>query len=581
VSPALTLVGRPEPAGLLIRAAGCGPGRETTIDRASSQSRGQKREEQMSNVVKTSAATSVSTRSPPTPRVGTCLTVGAIESTGLMKSYPGVQALKGVNFAVAAGEVRALLGKNGAGKSTLVKILSGAEAPDAGALKVGGRAIDVFTPARANALGIATVHQELSLVPELSVAENILLGRWRSHRRGWFIDRQAVRREAAGVLAEFGAQIDPAAKVRKLSIAQQQLVEIARGLSFKPRVLILDEPTSSLPASEVEILLRTIRLLSDRGVAVIYVSHRMDEIQRIAHSVTVLRDGRHIDTLPIADAPTAEIVRLMTGEACTATPHKPAPRSPGNVALKVSGLATATKLRGLSFEVREGEIVGLAGLLGSGRTELLRAIYGLDPVAAGRIEIFGKEPADWSPRAMIRQGVGLAPEDRKKEGLALDMSISNNLVLSSMHKVVHRGMLSHRKQAQLSERAASRMSIRLASLSDPVRTLSGGNQQKVVLGKCLNADVKVFLLDEPTRGVDIEAKRQIYELLEQLAAQGTAVLVASSEMEELMLLCDRLLLMLDGEIVGERSVAQTDLAEVMAVAMGAARTDSRRVGRWT
>ncbi|MEH2540616.1 MULTISPECIES: sugar ABC transporter ATP-binding protein [unclassified Bradyrhizobium] len=531
----------------------------------------------MSSVVKTSAVTSISTRTPLAFRAETSLAVGAIESAGLRKSYPGVQALKGVNFAVAAGEVRALLGKNGAGKSTLVKILSGAEAPDAGTLKIGGRRIDIFAPGHANARGIATVHQELSLVPELSVAENILLGRWRSHRRGWFIDQPAVHREAAAVLAEFGAQIDPAAKVRKLSIAQQQLVEIARGLSFKPRVLILDEPTSSLPASEVEILLRTIGVLSDRGVAVVYVSHRMDEIQRIAHSVTVLRDGRHIDTLPIAAAPTAEIVRLMTGEASGATPRKRAQRPPGDIALKVRGLTTVTKLGGLSFEVRQGEIVGLAGLLGSGRTELLRAVYGLDPVATGRIEIFGKGAADRSPRAMIRRGVGLAPEDRKKEGLVLDMSISENLVLSSMQKIVHGvALLSYRRQSQLSQRAASRMSVKLASLLDPVRTLSGGNQQKVVLGKCLNADVKVLLLDEPTRGVDIEAKHQIYELLEQLAAQGTAVLVASSEMEELMLLCDRLLLMKDGKIVGERSVAQTDL---MAVVMGTTRTDSRRVGR--
>lgn len=494
----------------------------------------------------------------------------AIQATALVKSYPGVQALKGVNFTVAAGEVRALLGKNGAGKSTLVKIFSGVDTPDAGGLKIAGRTVELFTPGHAMALGVATVHQELSLVPELSVAENILLGRWRNHRRGWFIDHKALHREAAAVLAEFEVQLDPAAKVGKLSIAEQQLVEIARGLSFKPRVLILDEPTSSLPASEVETLLRAIRALSNRGVAVVYVSHRMDEIQRIAHSVTVMRDGRHIETLPIADAPTADIVRLMTGELGAAAQRQRAPRAPGNVALKVSGLSTATKLKGLSFEVREGEIVGLAGLLGSGRTELLRAVYGLDPVAAGRIEIFGKEPMDRSPRAMIRQGVGLAPEDRKKEGLVLDMSISKNLVLSSMHKVVQRAMLSHRKQAQLSEGAASRMAVKLASLSDPVRTLSGGNQQKVVLGKCFAAGVKVFLLDEPTRGVDIEAKRQIYGLLEQLAAQSTAVLVASSEMEELMLICDRLLLMKDGEIVGERSVAQTDLAEVMAVAMGGA-----------
>jgi ABC-type sugar transport system ATPase subunit len=495
----------------------------------------------------------------------------AIVATALRKSYPGVQALQDVDFRVAPGEVRALLGKNGAGKSTLVKILSGAEAPDAGALQLAGRMVDVFTPGHANALGVATVHQELSLVPELSVAENVLLGRWRDYRKGGFIDPSAMRRAAAAVLAEFGVPLDPAAKVSRLSIAQQQLVEIARGLSFRPRVLILDEPTSSLCTSEVEMLLKMVRTLSERGVAVIYVSHRMDEIQRVAHSVTVLRDGRHIATVPIAHAPTGLIVRRMTGAPDGAAPGRGAARATGRVALKVSGLCTAGKLRNLGFELREGEIVGLAGLLGSGRTELLRAIYGLDAIASGRIEVFGQQPRRRSPRAMIGHGVGLAPEDRKKQGLVLDMGIAHNLVLSCLRKVVQRGMLSHRRQVLLAQRSVTRLAVKLASLADPVRSLSGGNQQKVVLGKCINADVKVFLLDEPTRGVDIAAKQQIYELLRELAAQGTAVLVASSEMEELMLLCDRLLLMKDGAIVGEREVARTDLAEVMAIAMGGAR----------
>jgi len=402
------------------------------------------------------------------------------------------------------------------------------------------------------------------------VAENILLGRWRLHQRGWFIDQTAMRRKASKVLGELGVEIDPAAKVSKLSVAERQLVEIARGLSFGPRVLILDEPTSSLPAGEVEILLRSVRGLSRRGVAIVYVSHRMEEIQQIADSVTVLRDGEHVGTLPIAEAPTAEVVRLMTGEAKALTLRGGAQATHGDIALKVSGLTTAAKLRGASFELRQGEIVGLAGLLGSGRTELLRAIYGLDPVVAGRIEISGKAAIGRSPRAMIRQGVGLAPEDRKKEGLMLDMSISNNLVLASMHKVMRWAMLSNRKQASLARQAASRMSVKLARFSDPVRALSGGNQQKIVLGKCLNADVKIFLLDEPTRGVDIEAKHQIYSLLQQLTAQGAAILVASSEMEELMLICDRLLLIKDGKIIGEKDVARTDLAEVMAITMGAA-----------
>ena len=496
--------------------------------------------------------------------------VDAVAAKGVVKSYPGVQALKGVNFTVAAGEVRALLGKNGAGKSTLVKILSGAEAPDAGTLHVAGRAVEAFTPAHARALGVATVHQELSLVHGLSVAENMLLGRWNAHRRGMLIDRSSMRREAASVLAEFGLALDPAATVGRLSIAQQQLVEIARGLASRPRVLILDEPTSSLCAAEVELLLATVSALSQRGVAVIYVSHRMDEIQRVAHSVTVLRDGHHMATVPIADAPTGEIVRLMTGEAQGATEQRRSTSAKGRVALKVSGLGTRDKLHGVNLELRQGEIVGLAGLQGAGRTELLRAIYGLDRLSTGRIDVDGQPVRRPTPREMIRRGVGLAPEDRKKEGLVLDMGIAQNMVLSCLHKLVHRGVLSHRRQSQIARESAARLSVKLASLADPVRSLSGGNQQKVVLAKCLNAGVKVFLLDEPTRGVDIAAKGQIYALLRELSAQGIAVLLASSEMEELMLLCDRLLVMKDGAIVGERDVAGADLNELMATTMGGA-----------
>ena len=502
--------------------------------------------------------------------MSTILIAPALQATGLEKSYAGVQALRGVDFSVAAGEIRALLGKNGAGKSTLVNILCGAETPDAGTLAIAGQTVGMFAPARATALGVATVHQELSLVPELSVAENILLGRWHRHRRWGLVDLAGLRREAAGVLAGFGLDIDPAARVRSLSIAQQQMVEIARGLSRSPRVLILDEPTSSLPASEVEMLLQTLRRLAACGVAVIYVSHRMDEIPRIAHSVTVLRDGRHIETRPIVQAPTAEIVRLMTGKTGANVAARPdrIPRLPGRVALEVRGLSTPRKLKSVNLTLRAGEIVGLAGLLGAGRTELMRAIYGLDACSSGHIEIFGETPTDRSPRAMIRRGVGLAPEDRKKEGLVLALGISKNLVLSALHKVSRHGWLSRQREEHLSRQAATRMSLKAADLLDPVRTLSGGNQQKVVLGRCVNADVKVFLLDEPTRGVDVDAKHQIYALLEDLAEQGTAVLVASSEMEELMLFCDRLLLMKDGAIVAEREVAHTNLAEVMAITMG-------------
>lgn len=496
----------------------------------------------------------------------------AVQALGLRKSYPGVRALQGVDFAVAPGEIRALLGKNGAGKSTLVKILSGAERPDAGTLHVGGRPVATFSPRHASTMGVATVHQELSLVPELDVAENILLGRWQRFQRAGCIDRRALRREAAEVLQEFGVDLDPAAKVRQLSIAQQQLVEIARGLSLRPRVLILDEPTSSLCASEVDLLLAAVRALAARGVAIVYVSHRMDEIQRLAHGVTVLRDGQHIGSLPIARAPTTEIVRLMTGAATV--PGESAAAAPpagvGRVALAVRALHTQDKLRGVSLQLREGEIVGLAGLLGAGRTELLRAIYGLDATTQGEVEVFGQRAAPRSPRAMLGLGVGLAPEDRKREGLVLGMGIAQNLVLSSLHKVAPRGFLSQRRQTRLAQEAVTRVSIKAASLETPARSLSGGNQQKVVLGQCLVAGVRVLLLDEPTRGVDIAAKEQIYALLRTLAAQGCAVLVASSEPEELLAVCDRLLLMRDGAIAAERPVAGAQLDDILALAMGGA-----------
>ena len=421
----------------------------------------------------------------------------AVRAEGLEKSYPGVQALQSVSFSVSAGEVRALLGKNGAGKSTLVKILSGAVAPDAGRLEIGGRQMTNFTPAAASALGVATVYQELNLVPELSVAENILLGRWHEHSRGWLIRHQSMRAAANRILADFGVELDPAQRVSSLSIAGQQIVEIVRGLSRRPGVLILDEPTSSLATSEVDILLRTVRALAKRGVAIIYVSHRMEEIQQVADSVTVLRDGRHIATLPIAEAPTSKVVRLMTGEAAPLTHQRHTGRGSEAVALEARNLTTAAKLSGIDLTLRRGEIVGLAGLLGSGRTELLRALYGLDRLSAGTVEVNGESPRDSSPRGMIRIGVGFAPEDRKKEGLVLGMSISDNLVLASMEKVVRHIFLSRRRQSRLAGTMAIDLGVKFASLDDAVGTLSGGNQQKVVLGKSLAADVLVVVLHIP------------------------------------------------------------------------------------
>lgn len=482
------------------------------------------------------------------------------------KAYPGALALAGIDFSILAGEVRALVGRNGAGKSTLVKILAGVVRPDRGEIRLAGEVVHLTSPHAARDLGIGLVNQELAIVPELSVAENIYLGRWgdASGRRG-FVNRAVLEQKAAAQLSELGVELDPQAKAGRISIAHQQIVEIARALSFRPRVLILDEPTSSLPVTEVDHLLEMVKRLAARGVAIIYVSHRMDEIPRIAHSVTVLRDGRHVCTRPIGELNTAEIVRLMTGGETPSFVHSSRSGTDA-VALRVEGVFDE-KLSNVSFELRQGEIVGLAGLLGSGRTRLLRTIYGLSSPTAGKIVVMGRSDGRRSPADTIAAGVGFAPEDRKRQGLALNMSVSNNLVMSCPGKIQWAGFLSPRREDAIASRMINRLSIKVADPNRSVGTLSGGNQQKVVLGKCLSAGVKILLLDEPTRGVDIEAKNQIYDLLHTLAANGASILVASSEVEELFLMCHRLIIMAQGRIVATKRIDDISLEDAMQLAM--------------
>jgi ABC-type sugar transport system ATPase subunit len=499
---------------------------------------------------------------------------------GISKSYPGVRALQGLDFGLAPGEVRALLGRNGAGKSTLVKILSGALRPDAGRVRLDGEHVTLPNPAAAREHGIATVHQELSIVPGLSVAENLFLGRWRSaSTRGPLIRPNAMRLHAARHLDELGVTIDPAARAGTLSLAQQQAVEIARALSYGTRVLILDEPTSSLAAAEVDALLARVRRMAAAGLSVVYVSHRMDEIPRVADSLTVLRDGREVTTRPMAKTTTAQVVRLMTGGpdgAPTAPTRPPAParargkRNAGSdrPVLSVAGLSGPGRVTDVSFDLREGEILGIAGLLGSGRTELLRCLFGLIPRTGGSVTLDGRRFAPRGPRQALRAGLGYAPEDRKKEGLALGMSVSTNIVAASLAALRSHGLLSRRLEHRHSSASRDRLSIKTPSLHAPVGTLSGGNQQKVVIGRLLNAGTRVLLLDEPTRGVDAAAKEQMYQLLGDLTAEGMSVLAVSSELEELFAFCDRLLVMRDGRVVAESPVAGTDPAAVMTLAMG-------------
>jgi sugar transport system ATP-binding protein len=491
---------------------------------------------------------------------------------GIRKSYPGVRALQGVDFSLAAGEVRALLGRNGAGKSTLVKILSGALRPDAGRILLDGKDVHLTNPAAAQDHGIATVHQELSIVPGLSVAENMLLGRWRSAgARGPLIRPAAMREHAVRHLDELGIAIDPAARAGTLSLAQQQAVEIARALSYGTKVLILDEPTSSLAAAEVDALLTRVRRMAAAGLSVVYVSHRMDEIPRVADSVTVLRDGREIATQPTTETSTARVVQLMTGGTGGGPPGRArGERNAGSdrAVLSVTGLSSPERVTDVSFDLREGEILGIAGLLGSGRTELLRCLFGLAPRTGGSVTLGGRPFAPRGPRQAIRAGLGYAPEDRKKEGLALGMSVSTNLVTASLAGLRSRGLLSRRLEHRHASASCDRLSIKTPSLHTAVGTLSGGNQQKVVFGRLLNAGTRVLLLDEPTRGVDAAAKEQMYQFLRDIAAEGTSVLAVSSELEELFAFCDRLLVMRDGRLVAESPVADTDPPSVMTLAMG-------------
>lgn len=494
--------------------------------------------------------------------------VPALAAEGLTKTYPGVRALSAVDLALRRGEVRALLGKNGAGKSTLVKVLSGAIRPDAGRVAIEGEVVRLTSTADARNAGIATVYQELSLVPELSVAENIMLGRWPTVGRKGIggINRQTMRERAQEALAQLDVDLKPHRRVSALSVAERQVVEIAKALSFRPKVLILDEPTSSLPGHEVDVLLELVRRLAARGMAVVYVSHRMKEIPRVADSVTVLRDGRLVATLPVADTSTADIVKMMTGGSWERSSFA-ANAATDEVVLRVRHLTRPGKLHGVSFDLRRGEILGLAGLLGAGRTELLHAIFGLDPDVAGTVVVEGREQNARSPRQMIAAGVGLAPEDRKRDGLALGLSVAHNLVLSCFNRVARGPVLSATAERSLTRATVQRLAVKTPALTTPVGLLSGGNQQKVILGKWLNARSRILMLDEPTRGIDIEAKDQIYLLLRELAAEGLSVLIVSSEFEELFLVCDRLLVLNHGRVVGESAVSDTNLNDVMALAM--------------
>ncbi|WP_406841606.1 sugar ABC transporter ATP-binding protein (plasmid) [Streptomyces sp. AHU1] len=482
---------------------------------------------------------------------------------GIRKTFPGVVALDRVDFDLRRGEVHVLLGENGAGKSTLIKMLSGAYKPDAGRIVVDGEEVRIHGAQDSERLGIATIYQEFNLVPDLTIAENIFLGR--QPRRFGMIDRKTMEADAASLLERVGINVSPRTLVRELGVARLQMVEIAKALSLDARVLIMDEPTAVLTSEEVDKLFRIVRRLREDGVGIVFITHHLDEIAALGDRVTIIRDGRSVGQVP-ASTPEDELVRLMVGRSI----EQQYPREQtdtGAALLTVEGLTRDGAFHDVSFEVRAGEVVGIAGLVGAGRTEVVRAVFGADPYDKGSVKVAGANLRQHDVNAAMDAGVGLVPEDRKGQGLVLDAPVGENLGLVTLRSATHGGFVDLRGQQAAAARIAQQLGIRMTGLGQQVRTLSGGNQQKVVIGKWLLADTKVLILDEPTRGIDVGAKVEIYQLVNQLTAAGAAVLMISSDLPEVLGMSDRVLVMAQGRITGELRADQATQDSVMALAV--------------
>ena len=480
-----------------------------------------------------------------------------LEFRALAKRFPGVQALDGVSFSVARGSCHGLIGENGAGKSTLGKILGGIHLADGGEILLEGRVIRPATPLEARSLGIAIVHQELSFCPNLTVAENLCLGDLPA-TRGW-VDRDRLRARARAMLREIGSDADPEAAVGTLSPGREQQLQIAAAVGTGARVIVMDEPTSALSAGETRDLRRLVGELKARGITLLYISHRMEELFEMCDAITVLRDGRHVATEAIGATHPDRVVTQMIGRALSATAPAHLGRIPGEERLAVEDLASPGRFSGVSFRVRAGEIVGIAGLVGAGRSEVLQAVFGLDPAASGRVRVNGRELPPHSVAAALRSGMGFVPEDRKRQGLVLTMNVRENCSLAALPLLSRMGWMGRRRERELAATTCARLQVKSPSLEAPIAGLSGGNQQKVALAKWLLRPGEVLLVDEPTRGVDVGAKAEIHRLLDDLACQGKALLVVSSELPELLGLCGRILVMRAGRLVAE--VARADFSE--------------------
>jgi ribose transport system ATP-binding protein len=483
------------------------------------------------------------------PSSGLDATVPLVEMTDIDKAFPGVRALAKARFELRPGEVHALMGENGAGKSTLMKILSGVYSRDSGAVLLNGEPVEITSPRQAQSLGIGIIHQELALMRDLTAAQNIFIGR--EPRRFGILDEKKLNADAAAIFASMNLRLEPTVKVETLTIAKQQMVEIAKALSYRSSVLIMDEPTAALNDAEIAELFAIINRLKAEGVGIVYISHKMDEIKRISDRVTIMRDGEYVGTVPAADTPIETIISMMVGRKLGAETLIIPNTSDAPVALEVKNLNRGREIRDVSFAVRKGEILGFAGLMGAGRTEVARAIFGADRRESGEIWVHGKRVGISSPRDAVSLGIGYLSEDRKHFGLATGLDVRNNIALASLERFTGPvGVLDEAGMSREAKAYIRQLSIKTPSDAQEARLLSGGNQQKVVIAKWLLRDCDILIFDEPTRGIDVGAKSEIYKLLNALAADGKAIIVISSELPEVLRLSHRIAVMCEGRLTG-------------------------------
>ena len=502
------------------------------------------------------------------PAVGSSAGDELLKLSGISKSFPGVRALNNVHLEVRRGEVHALLGENGAGKSTLMKILSGAYSKDTGEIYWEGRLIDIHTPKDSQDFGIGIIYQEFNLVPQLSIAENVWLRREPFRNQALhLIDWTEMRRRTKELLDELHLDLDPKRPVDGLGVAHQQMVEIAKALSLNAKLLIMDEPTSALTDTEIEQLYDVIRKLKARGVSVVFISHHLDEVFAICDRGTILRDGEYIATVDLKDTSEDQLINFMVGRSLDQQYPKVVAKR-GAEALRVEGLNRAGVLEDISFSAYTGEILGIAGLVGAGRTELMRAVFGADPIESGKVYVFGNEVKLDSPRAAIQAGMGLLPEDRKYQGLVLILSVLQNVSMASLDRLKKHGLLQLGDEKKRTNEFVTKLRIATPHIQQQVQFLSGGNQQKVVLAKWLASQSKVLIFDEPTRGIDVGAKVEVYNLMNTLVESGVAVIMVSSEMPELLGMSDRILVMHEGHLAAEFDRAEATQEKVLAAAMG-------------